>query len=70
MNVFTKLPIGSTQIQAVTPTHPQRDVPKGPQQLNCSQCTRSISFKPELIQIKVTGVGVCVFKQELSLLDF
>ncbi|XP_044027837.1 zinc finger MYM-type protein 4 isoform X2 [Siniperca chuatsi] len=59
VNVFTKLPIGSTQIQAFTTTQPQQDVPKGPQKLNCSQCTRSIAFKPELIQIKDKIVFVC-----------
>ncbi|XP_039977333.1 zinc finger MYM-type protein 4-like isoform X2 [Xiphias gladius] len=59
VNVFTKLPIGSTQIQAVTPTQPQQDVSKGPPKLNCSQCTRTITFKPELIQIKDKMVFVC-----------
>lgn len=55
VNVFTKLPVGSTQIQAVSTTQPQQDV-KAPQQLNCSQCSRVITFKPELVQIKVTVV--------------
>nr|XP_046274089.1 zinc finger MYM-type protein 4-like isoform X2 [Scatophagus argus] len=59
VNVFTKLPIGSTQIQAITPVQPQRDVPKEPQKLNCSQCNRLITFKPELIQIKDKMVFVC-----------
>ncbi|XP_070777315.1 zinc finger MYM-type protein 4-like [Enoplosus armatus] len=59
VNVFTKLPIGSTQIQAFTPTQPLQDDPKGQQKLNCSQCARSIAFKPELIQIKDKMVFVC-----------
>ncbi|XP_040909206.1 zinc finger MYM-type protein 4-like isoform X2 [Toxotes jaculatrix] len=59
VNVFTKLPIGSTQIQSVTPTQPQQDVSKEPPKLDCSQCTRSINFKPELIQIKDKMVFVC-----------
>ncbi|KAK2830721.1 hypothetical protein Q5P01_018652 [Channa striata] len=58
VNVFTKLPIGSPQIQA-SPTPPQQDVSKGPPKLNCSQCARSITFKPELIQIKDKMVFVC-----------
>ncbi|KAM9339822.1 zinc finger MYM-type protein 4-like [Symphorus nematophorus] len=59
VNVFTKLPIGSSQIQAVIPSQSQRDVPKGPQKLNCPQCARTITFKPELIQIKDKMVFVC-----------
>ncbi|XP_067341184.1 zinc finger MYM-type protein 4-like isoform X2 [Channa argus] len=58
VNVFTKLPIGSAQIQA-TPTTPQQDVSKGLPKLKCSQCARSITFKPELIQIKDKMVFVC-----------
>uniref|UniRef100_A0A8C4NJ04 THAP-type domain-containing protein n=1 Tax=Dicentrarchus labrax TaxID=13489 RepID=A0A8C4NJ04_DICLA len=58
VNVFTKLPIGSSQIQTFTPVQPQRDVLKG-LKLNCSQCTRNITFKPELIQIKDKMVFVC-----------
>lgn len=64
VNVFTKLPAGS-EVQAVTPTQPQQDAPKGPQKLNCSQCARSITFKPELIQIKVSCV--CGLKQDFCL---
>ncbi|XP_018554415.1 zinc finger MYM-type protein 4 isoform X2 [Lates calcarifer] len=59
VNVFTKLPIGSTQIQAVTPTQPQQDGSKGSPKLNCAQCTRNITFKPEPIQIKDKMVFVC-----------
>ena len=58
MNVFTKLPVGSTQIQTVAPTQTLQDVQKGPQKLNCAQCSRHIAFKPELLQIKVTCVCV------------
>ncbi|XP_022599863.1 zinc finger MYM-type protein 4-like isoform X2 [Seriola dumerili] len=58
VNVFTKLPIGSTQIQAVTPVQPPQDVSKEPK-LNCSQCTCNITFKPEVIQIKDKMVFVC-----------
>ncbi|XP_070702115.1 zinc finger MYM-type protein 4-like [Pempheris klunzingeri] len=59
VNVFTKLPIGSTQTQAATPNHPQQDGAKGLQKLSCSQCFRTITFKPELIQIKDKAVFVC-----------
>ncbi|XP_041810879.1 zinc finger MYM-type protein 4-like isoform X2 [Chelmon rostratus] len=59
VNVFTKLPIGSAQIQTITPIEPQRDFSKGSQTLNCSQCTGSITFKPEVIQIKDKMVFVC-----------
>uniref|UniRef100_UPI0037E71B6F zinc finger MYM-type protein 4-like n=1 Tax=Semicossyphus pulcher TaxID=241346 RepID=UPI0037E71B6F len=52
VNVFTKLPIGSNQIQAVEPA-------EGHPKLNCPQCSRSITFKPELIQIKDKLVFVC-----------
>uniref|UniRef100_A0A3B4Y099 Zinc finger MYM-type protein 4-like n=1 Tax=Seriola lalandi dorsalis TaxID=1841481 RepID=A0A3B4Y099_SERLL len=58
VNVFTKLPIGSTQIQAVTPVQPPQDVSNEPK-LNCSQCTCNITFKPEVIQIKDKMVFVC-----------
>ncbi|XP_008301887.1 zinc finger MYM-type protein 4 isoform X2 [Stegastes partitus] len=58
VNVFTKLPIGSTQIQAVTPPQPQIEV-KGSHRLNCFQCSRIITFKPELIQIKDKMVFLC-----------
>uniref|UniRef100_A0A3Q3VLI9 TRASH domain-containing protein n=1 Tax=Mola mola TaxID=94237 RepID=A0A3Q3VLI9_MOLML len=46
-SIFTKLPIGSTQIQGVTP------------KLSCAQCNCNITFKPELIQIKDKLVFVC-----------
>ncbi|XP_060915066.1 zinc finger MYM-type protein 4-like isoform X1 [Labrus mixtus] len=59
VNVFTKLPIGSTQIQPVEPLLPQHDVPKGSQKLNCAQCKSNITFKPEVIQIKDKLVFVC-----------
>ncbi|KAM6974368.1 zinc finger MYM-type protein 4-like [Tautogolabrus adspersus] len=52
VNVFTKLPIGATQIQPVEPLLPQHDVPIGSQKLNCAQCKSNITFKPEVIQIK------------------
>ncbi|XP_037330501.2 zinc finger MYM-type protein 4 isoform X2 [Pungitius pungitius] len=52
VNVFTKLPVGAPQIQTGTPIQTLQDVPKGPLKLNCSQCDRNISFKPELLQIK------------------
>ncbi|XP_054461866.1 zinc finger MYM-type protein 4 isoform X2 [Anoplopoma fimbria] len=59
VNVFTKLPIGSTQIQTITPNQTLQDVPKGPLRLNCSQCDRNIAFKPELLQIKDKLVFFC-----------
>uniref|UniRef100_A0A8D3B7E0 TRASH domain-containing protein n=1 Tax=Scophthalmus maximus TaxID=52904 RepID=A0A8D3B7E0_SCOMX len=59
VNVFTKLPIGSTQIQQVAPPAPQQDVGRGPLKLDCSQCNRSITFKPELVQIQDKVVFLC-----------
>ncbi|XP_068431607.1 zinc finger MYM-type protein 4-like isoform X2 [Clinocottus analis] len=59
VNVFTKLPISSAQIQSVIPTQTLRDVAKGPLKLNCSQCDRNIDFKPELLQIKDKLVFFC-----------
>ncbi|XP_074468770.1 zinc finger MYM-type protein 4-like isoform X2 [Sebastes fasciatus] len=59
VNVFTKLPIGSTQIQTVTTTQTLHEAPKGPLRLNCPQCTRNIAFKPELLQIKDKVVFLC-----------
>ncbi|XP_073340521.1 zinc finger MYM-type protein 4 isoform X3 [Pagrus major] len=59
VNVFTKLPVGSTQIQSVTPIQSQRESPKGSKKLSCSLCCRSITFKPEVIQIKDKMVFVC-----------
>lgn len=60
VNVFTKLPVGSTQIQA-PPAQPQQDFSKDPPKLNCAQCNSSITCKPELIQVKVCG-GMCFKK--------
>ena len=59
VNVFTKLPVGSTQIQSVIPIQSQREASKGSKKLSCSLCSRGITFKPEVIQIKVTCVFVC-----------
>ncbi|KAM7373555.1 hypothetical protein PAMP_008397 [Pampus punctatissimus] len=53
VNVFTKLPIGTTQIQAITANQSQQEVPKVPATLNCFQCGCKITVKPELIQIKM-----------------
>ncbi|XP_028256554.1 zinc finger MYM-type protein 4-like isoform X4 [Parambassis ranga] len=50
LNVFTKIPVGSTQVQTVTPR--QQEEAKEAKSLSCFQCARSISFKPELVQIK------------------
>ncbi|XP_069033058.1 zinc finger MYM-type protein 4-like isoform X1 [Embiotoca jacksoni] len=58
VNVFTKLPLGSEQIQAVTP--PQtRQADKGSQNLHCFQCARIITFKPEIVQMKDKMVFLC-----------
>lgn len=54
VNVFTKLPIGTTQIQSVSPNQSLQEAPKAPAALNCSHCALKITFRPELIQIKVT----------------
>ncbi|XP_042290921.1 zinc finger MYM-type protein 4 isoform X1 [Thunnus maccoyii] len=59
VNIFTKLPIGTTQIQSIIPNQTVQEVPKAPAVLNCSQCSRKITFKPELIQIKDKMVFVC-----------
>ncbi|TNN27431.1 Zinc finger MYM-type protein 4 [Liparis tanakae] len=56
VNVFTKLPIGSSLVQSVSPTQPRQDITKGPRRLRCFQCESNIAFKPELLQIKVCGV--------------
>uniref|UniRef100_A0AAQ5ZAC3 TRASH domain-containing protein n=1 Tax=Amphiprion ocellaris TaxID=80972 RepID=A0AAQ5ZAC3_AMPOC len=58
VNIFTKLPVGSTQFQAVPPAQPYQEV-KGSHKLNCFQCCRNITFKPELIQIKDKIVFLC-----------
>ncbi|XP_030596783.1 zinc finger MYM-type protein 4 isoform X2 [Archocentrus centrarchus] len=58
VNVFTKLPVGSTQIQAVSTTQPQQGV-KASQKLSCLQCSRVITFKPELVQLKDKIVFLC-----------
>uniref|UniRef100_A0A673AZJ2 TRASH domain-containing protein n=1 Tax=Sphaeramia orbicularis TaxID=375764 RepID=A0A673AZJ2_9TELE len=57
LSVFTKLPVGSTQNQTVTPAQVQIEASHG--KLNCSQCSQSITFKPEVIQIKDKMVFVC-----------
>ncbi|XP_035038448.2 LOW QUALITY PROTEIN: zinc finger MYM-type protein 4 [Hippoglossus stenolepis] len=59
MNVFTKLPIESTQIQPVTPPQPQQFFSNVPPNLDCAQCARNITFKPEVIQIKDKLVFLC-----------
>ncbi|KAG7500671.1 hypothetical protein JOB18_025701 [Solea senegalensis] len=59
VNVFTKLPVGSSQIQSVTSTQPERDVSKEPPILDCGQCHRNINFKPEIIQIKDKMLFMC-----------
>ncbi|KAM3597055.1 uncharacterized protein V6R79_025494 [Siganus canaliculatus] len=59
MNVFTKLPIGSSHNQTVTPVQPQKDASKERRKLSCFQCSRHITFKPEYIQTKDKLVFVC-----------
>ncbi|XP_036001640.1 zinc finger MYM-type protein 4 [Fundulus heteroclitus] len=54
LNVFTKLPGGSSQAQIATPTQ-LLDVPK----LSCLQCSQVITSKPELIQIKDKIIFLC-----------
>uniref|UniRef100_A0A3Q4HI90 Zinc finger MYM-type protein 4-like n=1 Tax=Neolamprologus brichardi TaxID=32507 RepID=A0A3Q4HI90_NEOBR len=58
VNVFTKLPMGSSQIQPVSTTPVQQEA-KVSQKVNCFQCSRVITFKPELIQIKDKMVFLC-----------
>ncbi|XP_041867588.1 zinc finger MYM-type protein 4 isoform X2 [Melanotaenia boesemani] len=58
VNVFTKLPVGSSQIQATTLPQLQQDV-KEPPKLNCFQCAQNVVSKPELIQIKDKMVFLC-----------
>ncbi|XP_053190912.1 zinc finger MYM-type protein 4-like [Scomber japonicus] len=59
VNVFTKLPIGTTQIQSISPNQSLQEASKELAVLNCSQCAHNITFKPELIQIKDKMVFVC-----------
>ncbi|XP_053302211.1 zinc finger MYM-type protein 4 isoform X1 [Pleuronectes platessa] len=59
MTVFTKLPIESTQIQPGTPPQPQQFFSNVPPNLDCAQCARNITFKPEVIQIKEKMVFLC-----------
>ncbi|XP_029919162.1 zinc finger MYM-type protein 4 isoform X2 [Myripristis murdjan] len=61
LNVFTKMPVPSTQTQTqtATPNLTPSEVPKGLAKLPCFQCYRLISSKPELIQIKDELVFVC-----------
>ncbi|KAM4725554.1 zinc finger MYM-type protein 4-like isoform 2-T2 [Anableps anableps] len=54
LNVFTKLPMGSSQSQTATPTQ-LVDALK----LHCFQCSQVITSKPELIQIKDKIVFLC-----------
>nr|XP_024655714.1 zinc finger MYM-type protein 4 isoform X2 [Maylandia zebra] len=58
VNVFTKLPMGSSQIQPVSTTPVQQEA-KVSQKVNCFQCSRVITFKPELIQMKDKMVFLC-----------
>ncbi|XP_063754586.1 zinc finger MYM-type protein 4-like isoform X2 [Eleginops maclovinus] len=59
VNVFTKLPVGSSQIQTITSTQNQQEILKAPLKLNCFQCARNINFPPEVIQIKDKLVFLC-----------
>ncbi|CAJ1082996.1 zinc finger MYM-type protein 4 isoform X3 [Xyrichtys novacula] len=59
VSVFTKLPVGSTQIQSVETPQPEQEVLRGKHRLNCNHCNRLINFKPELVQIKDKLVFVC-----------
>ncbi|KAM4538768.1 zinc finger MYM-type protein 4-like isoform 2-T2 [Odontesthes bonariensis] len=58
LNVFTKLPLGSSQSQAVSPHQPAPDT-KESSKLNCFQCSQNIVSKPELIQIKDKMIFLC-----------
>ncbi|KAM9385428.1 zinc finger MYM-type protein 4-like isoform 2-T2 [Pholidichthys leucotaenia] len=58
VSVFTKLPSGTTQIHPITQIQPQPEV-RELHKLNCFQCTRTITYKPELIQIKDKMVFLC-----------
>ncbi|XP_068189550.1 zinc finger MYM-type protein 4-like isoform X2 [Antennarius striatus] len=59
VNVFTKLPIGSTQVQGISPVPPPRDGSKEAQKLSCSQCKHDIASKPVVVQIKDKMVFLC-----------
>ncbi|XP_010796037.1 zinc finger MYM-type protein 4 [Notothenia coriiceps] len=58
VNIFTKLPVGSPQIQ-ITSAQNQQEIPKAPLKLNCFQCARNIQSLPEVIQIKDQMAFVC-----------
>ncbi|XP_072227140.1 zinc finger MYM-type protein 4-like [Leuresthes tenuis] len=59
LNVFTKLPIASSQSQAVSPHQPAPQDMKESPKLNCFQCSQNIVSKPELIQIKDKTIFLC-----------
>lgn len=57
VNVFTRFPVGTIQTQATSTLQLQKESAKAAAaaaaSLSCSQCSRNITFQPELIQIKV-----------------
>ncbi|KAM6899612.1 zinc finger MYM-type protein 4-like [Xenentodon cancila] len=58
VNVFTKLPMPSEMLDA-DPSQPSPQDIKDLQKLFCFQCSRSVTSKPELIQIKDKMVFLC-----------
>ncbi|XP_008329236.1 zinc finger MYM-type protein 4-like isoform X2 [Cynoglossus semilaevis] len=59
MNIFTKLPVGSSQSPESAPVELEADLSKDADALNCSQCGRHITFTPEVIHLKDKMVFVC-----------
>ncbi|XP_023815743.1 zinc finger MYM-type protein 4 isoform X1 [Oryzias latipes] len=59
VNFFQKLPIESSQTQAVTSPQPPPQNSKETLKLKCFQCNQTIMFKPEYFQIKDKIVFLC-----------
>lgn len=57
-NIFTKLPVGSNQATPLAP-QPQSDSNSEATKLNCRQCDKKITMKPEVIELENKMVFVC-----------
>lgn len=67
LNVFTNLPVTSTQIQPIKAN--QQGASKGAAKLNCCQCSHAITSKPELIQIEVICLWSMLIKMNVQSVD-
>uniref|UniRef100_A0A1A7X4M1 TRASH domain-containing protein n=1 Tax=Iconisemion striatum TaxID=60296 RepID=A0A1A7X4M1_9TELE len=59
LSVFTKLPVASSQSPAAVPVQKKQPETREPFKLTCSQCSKVITSKPELIQIQDRMVFLC-----------